>query len=169
MKTKQIIIIAGIFWLALQFTYAQNFTVYKFQNRANGEYLSLADDKSSITLTEKTDENRLNQSFILQKLTGDKVLIASAQDPTLFLKNDGTFSAIVGGVTADYEWELKLAGSSLANAKLYCLLVAVNINGNPVLGMTNNGTKSFQAMPNDIYNDSGEIICFRLYSESSLF
>ena len=66
MKTKHIILVfVGLVWLALQFTQAQ-FTTYSFQNRANGQYLSVAEDKSGITLAQKTVENRLNQYFILK-------------------------------------------------------------------------------------------------------
>ena len=176
MKTKHIIFIfAGIFWLTLQFTQAQTYKVYKFQHRANGQYLSVgqtSDGTPALTLTEKTLENRLNQSFILKELSNGSVLITTAQNPSMFLKNDGTFEELADGYsTAAFEWKIKLTASSLgtANDQLYCMLLAVNPSGNPVLGVNSSGTVSFQALPTDIYNNASEIICFKLIPEAELF
>ena len=168
MKTKHIIItIIGVFWLALQCTQAQTeYTAYQFENRANGQFLSLADDESGITLTEKTNSNRLNQYFILKRLGDGKVLIASAQNFDIFLKNDGTFSEI-SGATDDYEWEINFSGNS---GSPYCILVAVNKASDPVLGTASSGeTVQFYAQPTDVYNDSSERVCFNITSRTKIF
>ena len=151
MKTKHIILaFLGLFWLALQFTQAQTTTVYQFQNRSNGKYLSVAADASSITLAEKTSKNRLNQYFILKELSNGNLLIASCQNPRLFLKKDGTFSEIAGATT-DYEWSIDLGASNSgpANAQVYGILVSESLANNQVLGMNSDGTKAFQNYPSD--------------------
>ena len=167
MKTKHIIItIIGIFWLTLQCTQAQDYTVYQFENRANGQFLSLADDESGITLTEKTSLNSLNQHFILKELGDGKVLIASAQQVDLFLKNDGTFEEISGS-TDDFEWEIQIAGNS---GNPYCLLIAVNLASNPVLGTASSGANvQFYSKPTNIYNDTSEKVCFSIHSTTKMF
>ena len=176
MKTKHIIFIfAGLFWLTLQFTQAQDYTVYKFQNRANGQYLSVGQTSNgspSITLTEKTLENNLNQHFILTRQGSGIVLIASAQNPSMFLKNDGTFEELSDGdSTTDFEWKVKLA-ANLANedntGDPYGILVAVNKASMPVLG-TSDSAVQFYDSPTDIYNDSSERVCFRIVKATEMF
>ena len=171
MKTKQIILfLLGLCWISLQFAQAQTNTVYQFQNRSNGKYLSVADDESSITLAEKTSKNRLNQYFIIKEISNGNLLIASCQNPRLFLKKDGTFSEIAGATT-DYEWSIDLGASNSgpANAQVYGVIVSESLASNPVLGMNADGTKAFQAYPSDIFNDGAEKICFAIISRNNLF
>ena len=172
MKTRHIIItIIGLFWLSIHFTQAQDYTVYQFQNRANGLFLSVADNQGSITLTEKTSENQINQCFFLKKSSNGHLLIGATQNPLLFLKKDGTFDQ-PNGNTDDFEWNIELADHTNrpAGEALYGVLRAVNGGANPVLGTNsgNNGTQLY-SYPNDVVNDANERLCFIISTKTKIF
>ena len=172
MKARNILLIIVIGLSTINLAQAQ-FKAYQFQNRANGQYLSVADDKSGISLQEKTAENRLNQYFILKRLSNGNTLIATAQNPNLFLKNDGTFETVAEGAnTSAFEWQIELAASDSgpANDQVYGVLIAVNKASNPLLGTAAGGNATqFYPMPNDIYNQTSERVCFAITARTKMF